>query len=127
VARPRPRALRASLYAGALSSSLVAIGFIAQAAQMGDVFRVVVLVVLPALDGLGLLGLVRVVYSSVEDVRYARAINRIRADSLQLAGPAARYFSLVAHGDAAGVLANMAILRPHAGSCTPRRERWSRC
>ena len=103
---------RASLYVGALSSSLVAIGFIAQAAQLGDAFRVFVLVVLPAVYVLGLFTLVRVVYSSVEDLHYGRAINRIRAYYLQLAGPAARYFSMVAHDDAAGVLANMAIARP---------------
>jgi hypothetical protein len=103
---------RAGLYVGALSSSLVAIGFIAQAAQMGDAFRVFVLVVLPALYLLGLFTLVRVVYSSVEDLHYGRAINRIRNYYLQLAGPAARYFSMVGHDDTSGVLANMAIVRP---------------
>jgi hypothetical protein len=54
---------------------------------------------------------VRLVESSVEDVLYGRAINRIRHHYLELAGDQARLFVLSGHDDPAGVLASMG-LRP---------------
>jgi hypothetical protein len=98
---------RLALYFGALSASLVTLGFVAQASASGTTFRVFALVVLPTLFALGLLVFVRLVETTLEDLRYGRAINRIRNYYLRLAGPETRYFMLGAHDDPAGVLRNM--------------------
>jgi hypothetical protein len=52
---------------------------------------------------------VRLVESSVEDILYGRAINRIRHYYLELAGEEGRYFLLTAHDDPLGVIANMGL------------------
>jgi hypothetical protein len=100
---------RAALYLGSLSSTLIALGFIAQVSDIGDAFDVFALVALPTLFALGLFTFVRVVESSVEDVLYGRAINRIRAYYLELAGEESRWFVMGGHDDARGVLANMGL------------------
>jgi hypothetical protein len=104
-------ASRATLYVMAVSSALVGLGFIGQVSEVGDVFDIFALTVLPTLYVLGLFTFVRLVESSVEDVLYGRAINRIRSYYLELAGDQARLFVLSGHDDPAGVLANMG-LRP---------------
>jgi len=101
---------RAGLFIGALSSALVAFGFTSQAS--GDIFAVFVLVALPTLYLLGTFTVVRLVASSIEDIGYGRAINRIRAYYLEVAGDHAHYFMLDGHDDTKGVLANMGITRP---------------
>jgi hypothetical protein len=100
---------RAALYMGAVSSSLIALGFIAQVSKLGDAFYIFALTVLPTVFALGLFTFVRTVESSVEDILYGRAINRIRAYYLEAAGPESRWFVLGGHDDALGVLANMGI------------------
>ena len=100
---------RATLYMGAVSSTLIALGFIAQISNVGDAFDVFALTVLPTVYALGVFTFVRTVESSVEDILYGRAINRIRAYYLELAGPESRWFVLGGHDDALGVLANMGI------------------
>lgn len=105
-------ASRAALYVGALSASLVAVGLIGQASQVGHAFDVFVLVVLPTLYAVGTFTFVRLVESSVEDLYYGRAINRIRNYYRDLAGDQARYFVLGGHDDVSGVLANMGLPRP---------------
>jgi hypothetical protein len=102
---------RAALYMGSVSSTLIALGFLAQVSTLGDAFDVFALVVLPTLFALGVFTFVRTVESSVEDVLYGRAINRIRAYYIEMAGPEARWFVMQGHDDALGVLANMG-LRP---------------
>jgi hypothetical protein len=102
-------ASRAALYMGAVSSTLIAIGFIAQVSDVGDAFDVFALTVLPTLFALGVFTFVRTVESSVEDILYGRAINRIRAYYLELAGPEARWFVMGGNDDALGVLTNMGI------------------
>ena len=104
---------RATLYMGAVSSTLIALGFIAQISNVGDAFDIFALTVLPTVYALGVFTFVRTVESSVEDILYGRAINRIRAYYLELAGPESRWFVLGGHDDALGVLANMGI-RPDA-------------
>jgi hypothetical protein len=103
---------RAALYVGAVSSALIALGFIAQASELGTAFDAFALVVLPTLYVLGVFTFVRLVESSVESLLYGRAINRIRAYYRQLAGREARYLLLTGHDDLPGVLANMGVLRP---------------
>jgi hypothetical protein len=102
---------RAALYVSAVSSGLIALGFIGQASEMGTAFDVFALTVLPTLFALGAFTFVRVSESSVEDVFYGRAINRIRHYYLELAGDERRYFMLAANDDPLGVLTNMG-LRP---------------
>lgn len=103
---------RAALYVGAVSSALIALGFIGQAAGFGTEFDTFALVVLPTLYVLGVFTSVRLVESSVEDLLYGRGINRIRGYYLELAGEEARWFLLGGHDDPRGVLANMGVIRP---------------
>jgi hypothetical protein len=100
---------RAALYISAVSSTLVALGFIGQISQVGDTFNVFALTALPTLYVLGLFTFVRTVESGVEDMMMGRAINRIRNYYLQIAGEEARYFMLSGHDDAMGVMRNMGV------------------
>jgi hypothetical protein len=100
---------RSALYLGAVSSALIALGFVAQASGDSDLFRVFTLIVLPTLYALGIFTFVRLVELSVEDVFYGRAINRIRHYYIERAGEHAGYFALSGNDDAIGVLRNMGI------------------
>jgi hypothetical protein len=100
---------RATLYIGALSSALVALALAAQRAPLGEVFYVVALTVLPAVLFLGLVTYVRVLHSSIEDILYARAINRIRHYYTEIDPSRAHYFLLSGRDDFRGALANMCI------------------
>ena len=100
---------RAALYISAVSSTLVALGFIGQISEVGDAFNVFALTVLPTLYILGFFTFVRTIESGVEDLMMGRAINRIRNYYLQIAGEEARYFMLSAHDDAEGVIRNMGV------------------
>jgi hypothetical protein len=100
---------RASLYIVAVSSTLVALGFVTQLSEIGDVFNVFALTVLPTLYVLGAVTFVRLVECSAEDFRYGLAINRIRAYYKEIAGDRADLFLLSAHDDPPGVLASTAL------------------
>ena len=103
---------RAALYVGAVSSGLVALGFFGQGGQRSDAFTVFALVVLPTLYVLGVFTFARLIASSIEDLLYGRAINRIRNYYRDVAGSQGRYLLLGGHDDPVGVLANMGIDRP---------------
>jgi hypothetical protein len=100
---------RSSLYLVSVSSALIALGFVSQASEGGDIFQLFALTALPTLFFLGLFTFVRLVESSVEDVLYGRAINRIRHYYLELADDDSRYFLMGAHDDPIGVLENMGL------------------
>ena len=100
---------RTALYLGALSSTLVALALVAQGSLFGEVFHVVALTVLPAVFFLGLVTYVRILQSSIEDILYARAINRIRHYYTEIDPSQARYFLLSGSDDIPGVLANMGL------------------
>lgn len=100
---------RTTLYVGALSSTLVALALVAQRSPLGEVFFVVALTILPAVFFLGLVTYVRVLQSSIEDIVYARAINRIRHYYTEIDPSQAHYFLLSGRDDVRGALANMAI------------------
>jgi hypothetical protein len=102
-------AARAGLYVSAVSSTLVALGFIGNLSDIGDTFNVFALVALPTLYVLGLFTFVRLVEITTEDLAYGRAINRIRNYYLELAGDRASLFMMSAHDDARGVLWNMGL------------------
>jgi hypothetical protein len=100
---------RAALYISAVSSTLVALGFIGQITEVGDTFQVFALTALPTLYVLGIFTFVRTVENGVEDLMMGRAINRIRNYYLQIAGEEARYFMLSGYDDALGVMRNMGV------------------
>ena len=100
---------RTALYIGALSSTLVALALVAQRSPLGEVFYAVALTVLPAVLFLGLVTYVRVLQSSIEDILYARAINRIRHYYTEIDPSRAHYFLLSGRDDFRGALANMCI------------------
>lgn len=104
---------RAALYIGAVSSTLVALGFLGQLSPGGDMFDVFALTVLPTLYVLGVFTHVRLVECGAEDFRYGLAINRIRGYYKQLAGDRADLFLLSGHDDGPGVFANASV--PVAG------------
>jgi hypothetical protein len=100
---------RAGLYIAAVSSTLIALGFIAQASEVGDLFNVFSLVVLPTLYVIGLFTFLRMSESAEEDLLYGRAINRIRHHYVALAGDEAKLFMMSAHDDIPGVMWNMGL------------------
>jgi hypothetical protein len=102
-------AARASVYVFAVSSALVALGFIGQVSDIGDVFNVFALTVLPTLYLLGAVTYVRLVECGAEDFRYGLAINRIRHYYKEVAGRRADLFLLSGHDDGEGVFANMGL------------------
>ena len=102
---------RASLYVLSVSSSLIALGFIGQVSEIGDLFNTFALTVLPTLYVLGVVTFVRLVECSAEDFRYGMAINRIRGYYLEVAGDRADLFLLSAKDDAAGVREAMGLPR----------------
>jgi hypothetical protein len=100
---------RASVYVFSVSSVLVALGFIAQISEVGDLFNVFALTVLPTLYLLGVVTFIRLVECGAEDFLYGLAINRIRHHYKQVAGDQADLFLLSGHDDGAGVFANMGL------------------
>jgi hypothetical protein len=100
---------RAALFIGAVSSTLVALGFLGQLSPGGDTFNTFALTVLPTLYLLGVFTFVRLVECGAEDFRYGLAINRIRGYYKQLAGNEANLFLLSSHDDGRGVFANASV------------------
>jgi hypothetical protein len=101
---------RASVYVFSVSSALVALGFLAQISEAGDVFNAFALTVLPTLYVLGSVTFVRLVECGAEDFRYGMAINRIRSYYKELAGDRANLFLLSGHDDPEGVFQNMSLM-----------------
>jgi hypothetical protein len=102
---------RASLYVLSVSSSLIALGFISQVSDVGDLFNTFALTVLPTLYVLGVVTFVRLSECGIEDWRYGLAINRIRGYYQETAGDRADLFLLSAHDDPAGVNTNLGLGR----------------
>src|SRR3954447_12117438 len=100
---------RAALCIGAVSSTLVALGFLAQLSAGGDTFNAFALTVLPTLYLLGVFTFVRLVECGAEDFRYGLAINRIRGYYKEIAGERADLFLLSGHDDGRGVFANASV------------------
>jgi hypothetical protein len=99
--------VRSSLYLGALSSTLIGLGFFVNlGGASSDAFRVFAFT--GADDGIraGIFTYTRLAQSSVEDIFYGRAINRIRHYYLELAGDRAGWGG---NDDPLGVVRNMAV------------------
>jgi hypothetical protein len=100
---------RSALFLSTVSSAVVALAFIGQVADVGQPFFLFALAVLPALFFLGLLTYLRLTQSAIEDLLYARAINRIRRYYLELDPVAPSWILLGGHDDVRGVMANMGL------------------
>ena len=105
---------RSALYLATVSSAVVALAFIGQMAHLGQAFLLFALALLPALVLLGTMTYLRLVQTAIEDLFYARAINRIRRHYLDLDPEAARWFVLSGYDDPAGVMAAMGLATPEA-------------
>ena len=70
---------RATVFLGAVSGGLVALGLIATATRVGHAFTAFGLVLLPTLSFLGLVTFERVLQSGIEDHYYARRIAQLRS------------------------------------------------
>ncbi len=69
---------RASVFLGAVSGGLIALGLVATAAKTGAAFYVFGIILLPTLAFVGLATFHRVLQSGIEDLGYARRIGRLR-------------------------------------------------
>jgi hypothetical protein len=96
---------RASLYVFSLSSTLVAVGFVAQRERAFGPFLAVVL---PTLFVLGVFTTVRLVDTGVQNVSYLRAMARIRRYWAELV-PDARTFFGTGEDDTHAALASLAV------------------
>src|SRR5512133_2832575 len=103
---------RSALYLATASSAVVALAFIGQADHLGQAFQLFALALLPALVLLGILTYLRLVQTAIEDLFYARAINRIRRHYLDLDPEADHWFVLCGFDDPTGVLAAMGLANP---------------
>lgn len=100
---------RATLFLGTISGTLVALSLLATATELGWPFIVAALVLTPSVIFLGVVTFVRVLESSIEDILYARGINRLRHAYLEIATEWRPYFIKSDHDDTGGVMANMAL------------------
>jgi hypothetical protein len=108
---------RSALYLATVSGAVVALAFIGQVDRLGRAFYLFALALLPALVLLGVLTYLRLVQTAVEDLFYARAINRIRRHYVDLDPDGARWFVVCGFDDPAGMLAAMGLATP--GSAAP--------
>ena len=101
---------RCALFMGSVSSAVVAVAFIGQASGLSEGFFLFVLVLFPSLLFLGIFTFKRVLQTAVEDIVYARGINRIRHYYIELAPEVRRYFIQSTHDDTVGALRGMGIV-----------------
>jgi hypothetical protein len=110
---------RAALYLSTVSGAVIALAFIGQIAHVGRAFFLFAFALLPALVLLGVLTYLRLLQTAVEDLYYARAINRIRHHYVHLDPDAPRWFLLTSHDDPPAVMVNMGRAAPG-----PQHSRW---
>jgi hypothetical protein len=104
---------RSSLFLSTLSGALVAIGFVGQAAEFNTTFYVFTMVVLIPVFFLGVATFVRLLETAIEDMVYARGINRIRRFYFETAPHLRRYFVLSGNDDLEGMKQNMGFVSNH--------------
>jgi hypothetical protein len=90
---------RATMFLGAVSGGMVALGLIASATRVGSAFYAFGLVLLPTLTFIGLVTFERTLQSGIEDHDYARRISRLRASYFAAAPQIATYMSPVTMQD----------------------------
>ncbi len=90
---------RSSLFLSTVSTALVALAFVAQIAKLSTEFYIFALILLPSLFFIGLVTFERTVQVAIEDIIYARGINRIRHLYTEIAPQIAEYFVLPYYDD----------------------------
>lgn len=110
---------RAALYLSTVSGAVIALAFIGQVADVGKAFFLFAFALLPALVVLGVLTYLRLLQTAVEDLFYARAINRIRRHYVGLDPSATRWFLLTSCDDPPAFMVNMGLAAPGA-----KHSRW---
>src|SRR3954454_6208471 len=70
---------RASIYLAALSGNLIALAFVGQMSRLGAAFYAFALILLPVLAFVGVVTFLRLVQSSIEDIRCAHGIALLRS------------------------------------------------
>lgn len=88
---------------------LLALAFVGQISRLGRAFFIFALVLFPSLFFLGLVTFERVLQSAIEDIVYARGINRIRHFYVERAPQVKDYFILSIHDNEAGAHGNMSM------------------
>ena len=89
---------RASVFLGAVSGGLIALGLVATATKTGVAFYAFGLILLPTLGFVGLATFHRVLQSGIEDLAYARRIAQLRDYYFDHAPELARYLLNPAEG-----------------------------
>jgi hypothetical protein len=102
---------RATMFVGAVSGGLVALGLVATASRVGTAFYAFGLVLLPTLAFTGLVTFERVLQSGIEDLRYAQRIALLRGYYLDEAPELIPYLLSVPEQRQA----DLPIPPPHAG------------
>jgi hypothetical protein len=103
---------RASVFIGAVSAGMVALGLIATATRIGTAFYVFGLIPLSTLSFIGFVTFGRLLQSGIEDLHYAKRIARLRAYYFDYAPELTHYLAstrqLAAHGFHGQVLQTIA-------------------
>lgn len=97
---------RATLFLGAVTGTVVALAFVGQVSRTGPTFVLFALSLLPTALMIGVFTYARLLQSAIEDLTYARAINRIRSYYRTLDPAAERYLLMSPAEHLSGVLAN---------------------
>ena len=90
---------RLAHYLSTVGSGIVALAFVADVSELGPMFFIFSLAIFPILIILGITTLIRLLQVSINDTRYAQAINRIHRFYLEIAPEAKRYLSFPHHDD----------------------------
>jgi hypothetical protein len=90
---------RASLFLTTVSSTTIAIAFVAQVTQMGSLFVLFSLILLPCVYFIGVVTFVRATQVAVEDMVHARGMARIRHYYVEVAPEVRRYLIHSIHDD----------------------------
>lgn len=102
---------RANLFLTSVSSTTIALAFVAQVTRMGLPFVLFSLTMLPCLYFIGLVTFVRAVQVGIEDMVHARGMARIRHYYTEITPSMARYLVHSTHDDHLALLADVG-LRP---------------
>ena len=90
---------RANLFLTTVSSTTIAIAFVAQVTQMGGLFVLFSLILLPCVYFIGVVTFVRATQVAVEDMVHARGMARIRHYYVEIAPEVGRYLIHPVHDD----------------------------
>jgi hypothetical protein len=102
---------RASMFVAALSGSIVAIAFVAQATRFGFETVAFALLLLPVVLFIGLTTFIRAVDLAAEEVRWVAALNLVRSAYAEAVPGLAPYFATLREDARSGVVATISPVR----------------